>query len=178
MYVYILCLQRLGNHFYYSSSMKIINSFFAIFLSVILFGCSVDSKEPVDNISGVYYLRGTQTHSGLSCFNCLDYEAPYINYTEFSVYVKLVKDKVDTVRIYGLEGTDAGIAEKMLFPDCTTPDDCKVYGKRTPSGEIEIDIEHNGRRYQASGYITSLTAHYSHGNVSVEYDLSGNPVKR
>ncbi len=148
----------------------------ALFLSVILFGCSVEPEEPDDNISGIYYLRGTQTHSGLSCFNCLDYDAPYINYSEFSFYVKLVKDKVDTVRIYGLEGADAGTAEKKVFPNCTSPDDCKVYGKRTPSGEIEIDIEHNGRKYQAMWSISSLTARLSYGDVSVDYDLSGSPV--
>ncbi|WP_234568085.1 hypothetical protein [Rhodohalobacter sp. 614A] len=151
----------------------------AISCFCLLLGCSVEPEEPVDNISGVYYLRGTQTHSGLPWFNRLiDYRDPYTNYTEFSFYVKLVKDKVDTVRIYGLEGADAGIAEKKVFPNCTNSDDCKVYGKRKSSGEIEIDIEHDGRRYQASGYITSLTARLSYGNVSVDYDLSGNPVDR
>jgi len=145
----------------------------------LLFGCtnsSVEPDKPVDNISGIYYLRGEQTQSGLSCFNCSIDEDPYTNITEFSVYVKLVKDKVDTIRIYGLEGADAGTAEKMVFPNCTSPDDCKVYGKRKPSGEIEVDIEHNGRRYQASGYFGSLTAHYSLGDISVDYDLSGKKV--
>ena len=91
--------------------------------------------------------------------------------------VQLVQDKVDTVRIYGLEGVDAGIDEKKVFPNCIHPDDCKVYGKLNPSGEIEIELEQNGRRYSALWSNNTLRGTFSYGEFSVKYDLSGKRIE-
>lgn len=166
------------------SQLKKIGVIIVVWICLISSSCSHNSiesipEEQIDSISGVYYLRGPQTHSGWHCNHCLIVD-PYINYTEFSVNVKLVPDKVDTVRIYGLEGADAGIAEKKVFPSCTSPDGCPVYARLKPSGEVEVDIEHNGRMYQATGFMypttISLTAYYSYEDVSVDYDLSGERV--
>lgn len=154
------------------------------FILCFLSACSETStepepelKEPVDTISGVYYLRGQQTHWFWNCFNCFNDENPFKNFTEFSVNVQLVQDKVDTVRIYGLEGADAGVAEKKVFPDCYHPDDCKIYGKLHPSGDIEIELEQDGRSYSALWSDNTLRGTFSHGEISVKYDLLGKRVR-
>lgn len=126
----------------------------------------------IDTISGVYFVDGSQSHWFWDCFNCKTDENPFKNGTEFSVNAQLVKDKVDTVRFYGLEGADAGIAEKKVFPNCTHPNDCRVYGRLHPSGEIEINIENDGRSYSALWSDNTLRGTFSHGEFSVKYDLS------
>lgn len=161
------------------------NLLISVIFLIVLSTCSETPTEskpepepeaPVDTISGVYFLDGSQTHWFWDCFNCFTDENPFRNGTEFSVNVQLVQDKVDTVRFYGLEGADAGIAEKMVFPDCIHPYDCKVYGRLYPSGDIEIELERNGRSYSALWSENTLRGTFSHGEFSVKYDLLGKRV--
>lgn len=151
----------------------------------LLFGCSeqpveTEPEETIDQISGLYYLSGEKISTGYSCFNCLVVEDPYTNSIDLSLNVKVVKDKQDTVRFYGLAGADAGEFGKRVFPECKHPDNCKVYGKLTGIESFEIDIENNGRRYQASGSIRTVdievTGQYSYQNNQIEYDLHGKRV--
>jgi hypothetical protein len=116
----------------------------------------------------------------MSCFYCDTEETPYVNYTEFSVNIYPVKEKVDTVLVYGLEGANAGVAHKKVFPDCAHPDECRVYARLTPAGEIEIDIKQSGRSYRATGFVYpatfTLSARYIHNDISITYDLFGERV--
>lgn len=165
--------------------MKIKKFAAVLFAGLFLLSCSnnsVDPEEPADTTSSssTYYLRGQQSHIGMSCFYCDTEETPYVNYTEFSVNIYPVKEKVDTVLVYGLEGANAGVAQKKVFPDCAHPDECRVYARLTPAGEIEIDIKQSGRSYRATGFVYpatfTLSARYIHNDISITYDLFGERV--
>ena len=156
-----------------------------VFLVVtILANCSGSPVGPEpqqpDRISGVFYLQGPKTTTGPPCLHCLPDNETLQEIIYHSVNVQLVEGKQDTVRFFGVYGADAGDTADRVFPDCTSSNDCKVYGRLTSSEQYEIDIEHSGRRFRATGVIRTVTftleGQYTHENRTIDYELEGKRV--
>lgn len=136
-----------------------------IMVNLFLFaGCSDQSSNPdqnqfVDRISGEYILHYMKYERRYPEWPAIEGEelSADSTYFVFTVSIKLIDENDGTIRFYGLEGADAGSSSKKLFPDCKHPDDCKVLGKMTGIEEFEINLEHNGRTYEASGVIRSVS---------------------
>lgn len=163
---------------------------FLIFLSLtILMSCSgtpseyeLEPEDPLAWVSGVHYLHGAKTTTGTPCFHCGPDSDNLSEIVTYSVNVDVVEGKSDTIRFFGLYGADAGDTGDRVFPDCSIPDNCKVYASINSSTlDFEIDIENNGRRYHATGVISQstlhLTAQYTHDNLTIEYELEGERVQ-
>ena len=154
---------------------------FGILASALLFvaGCDRSSTAPevriVDTTSGIIYMYGkvlTSVH--LPNGETADEITTYI---DFVMTLKLLKVGEDKVRFYGLEGTDVGKNGNNVYPGCTHPDDCPVYGRMTDNETFEISISNQGRNYTASGSVRTvnvlLEGVYQTENVTIRYELNG-----
>lgn len=157
------------------------NLLFGMFaLSIfIVAGCSGSSTGPevriFDTTSGDIYMYGKElTTVHLSNGETADEITTYI---DFVMTVKLLKVGEESVRFYGLEGADVGKKGHNVFPGCTRSDDCPVFGRMTGNETFEININHQGRSYTATGSIRTVNvemeAVYQSENVTIRYELNG-----
>ncbi len=162
--------------------MKVINNMiiFTLFL-LFMIGC-VDSGEEVleDRLSGIYYLNGPRFSVEEPCIHCAADEDTLREIVSFSVIAQLDHDNPDRIQFFGLLGADTGDMDKRVFPDCTRSEDCEIYGRIISGGDFEIDIENNGHRYHATGFLSTsiiyLQGQYSYEDITIDYDLSGERV--
>lgn len=174
---------------------------FVLFLSCIsmagLAGCGdlfsgfdKEDGRKNDNSSVLYAMRGNQIITSYSEWPIPEGEEPseVTSRYDFLMLIDFKSGDDKQVRFYGLEGADVGKRDHYLYPDCTNPDNCKITG--TLEGEdLTINIQRNGRSYQAEGVIrriihnnndygsAELTATYKYQNTTIEYRLEGS-VKR
>lgn len=151
----------------------------------ILAGCSNDASGPdaggefMDKISGDFYLEGFKIEKRFSDWPVPPDEEPSVDTTriDFTLTIALTDPGQDTFRFYGLSGADAGESGHRVFPGCTVPEDCKVFGQRTAPEEIEIILENEGRTYHGFTYVRrnyiEVQAEYQYQNITIEYDLEG-----
>lgn len=169
--------------------MRNIKYFFTfILLMIVVSGC-VDSGDTAidDTISGIYYLSGPRTTIEDPCIHCAPETSELREYMDISVVARQDPDDRERIQFYGIQGVDTGEFEKRVFPNCTRSADCEVFGKITSSntfqtngGAFEIDIENNGRRYQATGSLGTSTidlkGQYTYEDITIDYDLNGKRV--
>lgn len=147
--------------------MKTLHICMVIYLGqFFILGCSESSNggidEPVDTITGYYSLEG---------YNSLivDKEQGNIEETRFYgadiLYIKLQDD--GSIRFYGLLGGDTGRDEHKVYPGCTHPDDCPVLGNSTSPEGYRVQIENEGRVYEANLEILT-TRIYMTGSLKYE----------
>ena len=156
-----------------------------LILMTVLFitTCKNHSVDPtsMDEISGVYFLEGLKiTFLTLSESETEDVT---VDTTYFALPTKVLEDfdKKDTLQFIGLEGADVGKNGNRVYPDCSVPDECKIYASLT--GEIvEINLSNNGRTYKAQGSlrirnkpIIELESEFRYQNLRIQYFLSGVP---
>lgn len=154
-----------------------------LFAWVLIFmtGC-VDSGEMEleDRLSGIYYLNGPRITIEENCFHCAAGEDTLREIVSFSVIAQLDHDNPEQVQLFGIQGADTGDLDKRVFPECTRSADCEVFGTIISGGAFEIDIENNGRRYQATGSLGTATidlkGQYSYDDITIDYDLNGKRV--
>ncbi|TVQ06078.1 MAG: hypothetical protein EA359_01650 [Balneolaceae bacterium] len=124
-------------------------------------------------------MSGEKISTGITCVHCSGSQ-PYEQRTTYSFNVEWTADSPDRIRFFGLEGADAGASRYRVFPGCTHPDNCEVYGKIIGLEEFEIDIEHEGRRFRANGVFRTvsveLSGQFTFDDITITYDLSGNRV--
>lgn len=157
----------------------------AVIGQFILAGCSNDASGPdaggefVDRISGNFYLEGFKIEKRFSDWPIPPDEEPSIDTTriDFSLTIVLPDPEQDEVRFYGLSGADVGESDHRVYPGCTVPEDCKVFGQRTDLEEIAIILENDGRMYHGFAYVRTnyigVQAEYQYQNITIEYDLDG-----
>lgn len=144
---------------------------------------NMDDDEDVeaDQISGIFYVTGEEIRTIYSDWPIPEGEEPSRDKTRIGFIMKIQKigDGDDQLRIVGLEGADVGKYDNRVYPDCSTPDECKIYGSLIGE-DLEIEIENNGRSYQAAGSIyqtyepyVEMTATYNYQNVTIQYELEG-----
>lgn len=166
--------------------MKNLVVFAALCFGAFLLGCSENSVQPepesevsADTLSTLFFLEGKKIETRYSEWPVPDGEQPSVDTTNiyFTVHIKRVEGDMKKVRFYGLEGADAGSAGNRVYPNCTVSDDCKVYGNIVLGQQFEIDLENNGRTYQANGLVTTfeanLTGRYQYQNLTIDYELQG-----
>lgn len=158
-----------------------------IIIFVYLNGCSSGSveSEPIDNgydQGGLYALTGSKIindQSGKAKPLISESKSDTIRLS-FTVNILWNNENRDRVRIIGLYGADVGNFTERVFPGCIMSDDCKVFGSFINHENIEIDIENNGRRYQANGQIKTvdieLRGQYTHQDHTINYELSGERI--
>lgn len=142
---------------------------------------SPDDEEEGDQVSGIFYVRGKEVRTIYSDWPIPEGEVPSKDEERISFIIKIQKIRTgsDQLRIIGLEGADVGKYDNRIYPDCTIPEECKIYGNLVGE-DLAIDIENNDRSYQATGKIyktyepyLEMTATYSYQNVKIEYTLEG-----
>lgn len=159
---------------------------------IFLFSCTDDTlnpppyepKETKIDLSGIWLISGGERVTTYSEWPIPPNEEPVKeNHGQgFSVLIQQVDE--NTIRIYGLLGADAGRAEYAVFPECSKPDDCNVFGTKTGEHEWEIDIQNGPRTYHAEISLKKfinlnefiLEGRYEYQNRSVEYLLDGKRV--
>lgn len=140
--------------------------------------------EPEETVAGFYFMQGEQVN--------LTYQFPWPQWggeevilsrdtieTSFTMEMKFVVNKPDTIQLYGLHGVNDG-NRFLFYPDCTeTPTTC-AYGKIVED-KLEIQLSHSTGKYTAMGTLKNgeifLDAHFEYRNVGVEYSLKGMKVK-
>jgi hypothetical protein len=144
-----------------------------ILLTYLFIGCSSDlvdpiPEEPTDTISGIYFIHGTQIDTVFTYWPWPPGELPTVRSVDttqisFTLNVKNVEAKQDTIQFHGLLGVNAGYVRPwrnltaILSPDCFLERDC-AYAKL--DGE-EFILEFGG--------ITPLrTAPYYYGTGSLK----------
>ncbi|MDZ7718274.1 MAG: hypothetical protein U5K72_05575 [Balneolaceae bacterium] len=161
---------------------------FLLFL-VFYSGCSENPSEsdpePVDEISGVYFVHGEQVN--------LTYDFPWPSWggdivilsrdtieTSFTLEIKLVENRPDTIRFFGLHGANDG--KKGALPwtcDEFTPFDC-AFANLTGS-EFVVDISSPLGTYDAMGKLENgeitLDAHFEYRGIGIDYSLKGVKVQ-
>ena len=153
-------------------------------------GFDKDNVKKNENSAVLYAMKGNQIMTSYSEWPIPEGEEPseVTSRYDFLMLIDFKTGDDNQVRFYGLEGADVGKRDYYLYPDCTNPDDCKITG--TLDGEdLTINIQSNGRSYQAEGAIrriihsnnnygsAELTATYKYQNTTIEYRLEGG-VKR
>jgi len=133
-------------------------------------------------------MKGFETITRYSEWPIPEGEVPTVQRygVHFFMLMKM-NNRVDSmVRVYGLEGADVGKVDRYLYPGCNTLDNCKVIG--TLEGEdLTIEIQNNGRSYQAEGTIqffedsdysiAEITATYNNKNTTIQYIFEGSRKK-
>lgn len=152
-------------------------------VSVSLFSCSGVStdtdpdNEFTDRISGLYYLSGHKIKTTNTGF--VDQTRDSIGVT-FTVNIKMIKEKEDSIRFLGLEAVDTGEMEKRVFPKCINPENCRVYGKIIDNEEFIIYITNERRSYQGNGILGNrdieLNARFEDESTTIEYFLTGKQI--
>jgi len=145
-----------------------------------------DKSEDIKTI--LYEMKGFETITRYSEWPIPEGEVPTVQRygVHFFMLMKM-NNRVDSmVRVYGLEGADVGKVDRYLYPGCNTLDNCKVIG--TLEGEdLTIEIQNNGRSYQAEGTIqffedsdysiAEITATYNNKNTTIQYIFEGSRKK-
>lgn len=159
--------------------------FIALSWCLYLTGCSDNSTGALSDtddshFSGVYALNGTQIETRYDASDevlSADTTSVY-----FTVTLRGGRPETGQVQFYGLIAADAGEGDELLFPDCTTPDDCPVTGdvlKDKPI--IEIQLEQGGRSYSGTVSILNndlaMYSTYSGQNITKEFELAGGRLR-
>lgn len=160
----------------------------AIFLSVIVFGCSDNSTNPgaeisEDPISGTYFLHGTKV--------MLRYDFPWPSWggdivileadtiqTTMLVKVELLEEKQDSIRFTGLEGVNAG-EYQSVNQDCTHP---SCYGDaKLTNGTLSFDLAAPYGFYIGTGTLNegrlTLDTHFEYRPTGIDYHLEGERIR-
>lgn len=148
----------------------------------VIKGCGDSSTgNEDDRVSGILLVGGKEIKTTYSDWPIPEGDEPAKDTTSIGFFLKIqeVGYGNDQLRIVGLEGADVGKYDNRVFPNCTNPEECKIYGKLAGE-DLEIDINNNGRSYQATGKIyqtydpyIEMTATYKYQNITIEYNLEG-----
>lgn len=170
-------------------------------LSTYLFiGCSSDLVDPIpeaptDTISGIYFLHGTQIDSVFTRWPWPPGELPTVRSVDttqisFTLNVKQVETKQDTIQFHGLLGVNAGYVRPwrnlatILSPDCYHEMDCAYakldgeefilrFGGFTPSRSSAF---YYGLGTLENGRMT-LNTWFMYRNSSSTYSLEGTKIE-
>lgn len=155
--------------------------FTTFLLMAFMVGCMLFGDPEIDdNLSGIYYLDGPRTTVEEPCIHCPAGQDSLREFVSFSMIAKLDRNNPERIQFYGIQGADTGDFGKRVFPDCTRPAECQVFGEIISGGAFEIDIENNGHRYQATGFLSRynifLKSQYTYDGITIDYDLTGKRV--
>jgi hypothetical protein len=160
-------------------------SFLLVITSIGCSGNSVssDPKEPEDAISGTYFLHGTQVNLRF-CWpqDCGATVLDTIS-TSFTVTIKKIPEKPDTLRFSGLEGAD--ISLRHIFYTGHTSSPYCVFGEERSycadalyrNQQLEFNLGSPFGRYFGEGTLTNgelqLETHFRHRGAGADYFLQG-----
>lgn len=169
-----------------------LNKLTVYLVCIFLFSCTDDTlnpppyepKETEIDLSGIWLLSGSEERTTYSEWPIPPDEDPeQEKYSQgFNVLIQQIDE--NNIRIYGLVGADAGRAENAVFPECSNPENCKVFGTKTGEHEWEIDIQNGPRTYNAVIKLKemidlnefTLEGTYEYQNKSIEYVLDGRRI--
>lgn len=132
-------------------------------------------------LSNLIYLRGIQIMTQYSAWPIPENDVPTVDTTRIRFLMKIhsIRGERDLIRLYGLDGADVGKRDHYLYPDCKDPDNCKIIGNLSDE-VLEINLNNNGRSYEADGNIyqtydpyVEMSATYKYQNTTIEYELEG-----
>ena len=163
-----------------------------IITCIFLVSCTSDSlnpppfdpKESDFDVSGIWLASGGLDITTYSEWPVPPGEEPKEEGFSHGFVMLIQKMDDDQIRIVGLPGTDTGRGDDAVFPDCTHPNNCKVFGSKIGKFEWEIDIQHGGRSYNATLTLKrfidlnqfTLEGTYEFRNRSIKYRFDGERV--
>lgn len=157
-----------------------------VIVAIFLIDCSnTASTEPEETVEGFYFLHGEKIE--------IKYKFPWPSIggeeiiisrdtveTSFTVEIKLVGSRVDTIQFFGLHGVNAG-SRGILPGNCEefTPDYC-AFASLIDS-DLDIELLSPSGEYTANGTLEngqiSLDAHFEYRSDGISYSLKGVKVE-
>lgn len=156
--------------------------FLSAVLGFVFVGCSNSSTNVKinDDVFGIYSIEGQKIITKASK-SSPENEGTTVDtlYVEFLLVISEAEGREDTIRLYGLQGVDTGEGDNRVYPNCTIPKECKVFAK-LEGEDLKIDINNEGRTYQATGKIyqtydpfIEMSATFNYQNTTIHYEVEG-----
>lgn len=163
--------------------MRFNNFLFLTIGAVLINGCSDSSTSTkIDaQVPGSYLMSGNKIVTKYSDWPISENEEPTVDTlrVDFILVVAIAESKEDAIRLYGLQGVDTGEGDNRVYPNCTIPEECEFFG-RLEGEDLEIDVNNNGRSYQATGKIyqtfnpyIEISATFNYQNTTIHYKVEG-----